>query len=149
MFLKVIWLISVIFYPVSVSVKVFSRFLSISSLDAATLPSAIFFIIGDTCPIDAPPIKKQKNVEITVGAWYDEGNQMISCFPYQNPNEYKHKKMRFMVPKEAAAKKVYLKTFFCDLERALMNLLVSKSSETNPLIVLIPENAFILYIFTC
>ncbi len=40
-------------------------YISLNRLAAATFPSAIFFIKGETWPIEAPPIKKQKNVDIT------------------------------------------------------------------------------------
>ncbi len=56
--------------PFSGYIKVFYLFNNENRLVAATFPSAIFFIIGEICPIDDPPTKKQKNVEIIVGESY-------------------------------------------------------------------------------
>lgn len=120
-FFKDIEPISCTWIPGYGSIRV--RYLSIKlyKLAAATFPYAIFFIKGDTCPTDDPPIKKQKNVEITTGAEYPK-SQIINCFPYQNPKEYSPRNIKVINPRPADEERIYFITVFWDYERTLINL---------------------------
>lgn len=86
MFLKDIEATSWTWIPGYGSIRVLYLSINLYKLAAATFPYAIFFIKGDTWPTEDPPIKKQKNVEITTGVEYPMSH-IISFFAYQNPNE--------------------------------------------------------------
>jgi hypothetical protein len=60
----------------------------------------MFLNIGVICPIDWPPTKKQKNVEIIYDGVKRLGLSTIIYFPIKKPNEYIPIKIKFMKPEE-------------------------------------------------
>jgi hypothetical protein len=60
----------------------------------------MFLNIWVICPIDWPPTKKQKNVEIIYDEVKRPGLSIIIYFPIKKPNEYIPIKIKFIKPED-------------------------------------------------